>query len=497
MPTTDANDPEPRPAATVVLLRPGEEGFEVLLTVRERNLRFMGGASVFPGGAVAPEDLDPGWEAASVLSGRGASERLGVDDEAEALGWFVCALREAFEEIGFIAGEGPVAKIARTEDAAEFRTACLAHGVRLATDRLVPAGRWVTPLGSPVRFDARFFLCPIDLDFEPIPDPREVLQVDWITPAQALVEMGAGSRLMAPPTVEMLQRLDAFATIEEAMAGLSQRGVGGSGRILSARLSPSVHVVLAPNAGLMTGPGTNTYIVGTEPSVVIDPAVVDAEYLDAVVEVAAGNISAILVTHRHPDHVGGVAALARRTGAPARAWGTEPAGGAAVESLRDGDLIEAGGARLTVIHAPGHASDHICFSLDGAATLFAGDNVLGEGTAVIAPPDGNMRDYLDSLHRLEALGFDRILPGHFRPLDGGTEVIRSYIAHRAEREAAILSCLSEVPITAEEIVERVYVDVSPQLHPIALYSVLAHLEMAESAGRVRRADDRWSAVRAD
>lgn len=502
MGTTDATTVEPRPASTLVLLRPSHTGFEVLLTVRPKNLRFMGGASVFPGGAVDAADVDPDWAAASILSGSEAAERLGVDDPIEALGWFVCALREAFEEVGFIVGEGPLDEIDRSPDARAFRDDCLRLGVRLGTDRLIPAGRWVTPFGAPTRFDARFFLYVVDGDFAPVPDPREVEGVGWIPPGRALEELSAGSRSMAPPTVEMLQRLDAFATIEEAVSGLSARGVGGSGQILSARLSPSIHVVLAPNPGLMTGPGTNTYIVGTGPYAVIDPAVDDDEYLDAIEEAAAEGISDILITHRHLDHIEGADALAERTGATVRAWGTEPAGGVAVAALGDGDRIEVGDLTLTTIYAPGHASDHVCFSIDEGDRgifLFSGDNVLGEGTAVIAPPDGNMRDYLESLDRLEAVAPDRIFPGHFRPLDEGTDVIRSYISHRAERAASILACLSasDGPLSAEEIVQLVYVDVAPQLHPIAVYSVLAHLEMAAAEGLVERADGRWIEVRSD
>ncbi|MGH2754062.1 MAG: MBL fold metallo-hydrolase, partial [Actinomycetota bacterium] len=179
---------------------------------------------------------------------------------------------------------------------------------------------------------------------------------------------------------------------------------------------------------------------------------------------------------------------------PVRAWGSVAAGGLAVEPVQDGATIDAGGVTMTALHTPGHASDHLCFFLEGAASLFAGDNILGEGTAVIAPPDGNMRAFLASLDRLDRLRIDRIYPGHFRPLDGGNEVIRELIRHRRERESMIVASLADGPLTIEEIVARVYVDTPAQLHPIARYSVQAHLEMLRAEGRAFARDDRWSAV---
>lgn len=482
---------EPRPAATAVLLRESGAGLEVLLTVRPKHLRFMGGASVFPGGAVAPEDLDPRWSEASVLSPSAAAALL-HEEPPRALGWFVAALRESFEEVGFLAGSGDLSAIARADAdrPGRFLEVCLGAGVKLATDRLVPAGRWITPLGASARFDARFFAVAVTGSWEPEPDPEEVAEAVWVTPARALEELGSGARVMAPPTIEMLQRLETHRSADAALQALRERGVGGRDSILSVRLAPSVHVVLAPNPGVMTGPGTNTYVVGRDPAVVIDPAVDDERYLDEVLSVA-GRVRSAVVTHRHPDHVAGVAALVRRTGATVRAWGSATAGGVPVVPLAEGDRVAAGDAELVVLHTPGHASDHVCLLLSDRSGLFAGDNILGEGTAVIAPPDGDMRAYLGSLRRILDLGVERIFPGHFRPVENPDEVIRGYIEHREQRERAILEALAVGPLTVEEIVERVYLDVAPDLHPIARFSVLAHLQMCEEDGRVRRVGHRW------
>jgi glyoxylase-like metal-dependent hydrolase (beta-lactamase superfamily II) len=202
-------------------------------------------------------------------------------------------------------------------------------------------------------------------------------------------------------------------------------------------------------------------------------------------------VSAILVTHRHSDHVGGIAALRERVSVPVRAFGADDAGDAPVDPLHDDEIVSFGATRLRVLHTPGHASDHVCFLIEGAASLFSGDSILGEGTAVIAPPDGDMAAYMASLRRLRSFHIDRIFPGHFRPLDGGSTVIDHYLEHRLARERSILSAVRAGVDTEEAIVEQVYVDTPAALHPVAVFSVRAHLEMLAERGDVIRVDDRW------
>lgn len=295
---------------------------------------------------------------------------------------------------------------------------------------------------------------------------------------------------MAPPTIEMLQRLEGHTSLSDIGESLLADPVGHKGEVISVRLSPLVHLVLAPNPGVMTGPGTNTYIVGAGRTCVIDPAVTDAGYLETVAA-AAGEVSEILVTHRHPDHVGGVAALAQRFRCPVRAYGSDPVGETMIEPLSDGELVEFGGGGLEALHTPGHALDHLCFYLRESASLFSGDNILGEGTAVIAPPEGNMRSYLASLERLRELHIDRIYPGHFRPLHGGAAVVDGYLQHRAQRRQAVLDALGAGADSPEQIVETVYTDTPSHLHPIAVLQVASMLELLEEEGRAAFLDERW------
>jgi glyoxylase-like metal-dependent hydrolase (beta-lactamase superfamily II) len=251
-------------------------------------------------------------------------------------------------------------------------------------------------------------------------------------------------------------------------------------------LRPNVRRILAPNPGIYTGPGTNTYLVGTEDVAVIDPGPDDHdEHLDRVAEAGAGRIKWILVTHTHIDHSPGAAGLKARTGAQVLGWdardGFEPD-----EMLGDGDAVEGTGFKLTALHTPGHASNHLCFHLEGDRLLFSGDHIMSGSTVVIAPPDGDMRAYLASLRQLRELEMSGVAPGHGDYIDDAHGKVEEYLAHRQMREQAIAAALAQRgAATVEELVEDVYTDVPDVLHPIARFSVWAHLRKLNTE---RRAD---------
>jgi glyoxylase-like metal-dependent hydrolase (beta-lactamase superfamily II) len=237
--------------------------------------------------------------------------------------------------------------------------------------------------------------------------------------------------------------------------------------------------VLAPNPGPFTLEGTNTWIVGSRPAAVIDPGPDDPAHLDTV-STEACEVCVILVTHAHPDHAPGAAALADRVRAPIRAFGSA----ARDVPLEDGDRIEVGGGRLTVFHTPGHTPDHVVFYSDGA--LFTGDLVLGRGTSVVDPPEGDLAAYLSSLRRMVDLAPRVIYPGHGPVVFDAHAKLEEYLEHRAMREAQVLAALREGAARPADLVPGIYADVPAELHPIAARQVLAHLLKLEKEERVVR-----------
>lgn len=265
---------------------------------------------------------------------------------------------------------------------------------------------------------------------------------------------------------------------------------------VASAITPLVRRILAPNPGVMTGPGTNTYLVGIDEIAVIDPGPADDDHLDAIAGCGGDRIRWILVTHSHEDHSPGVAGLKERTGAEVLAF--DRSGGVPVDvEIGDGHVVEATEFRLTALHTPGHASNHLCYVLEEERLLFSGDHIMQGSTVVIAPPDGDMAQYLASLERLRTLRLRAIAPGHGHVIDTPAAAIDAYLAHRRAREAAIAAALAEAgTATVDELVSRVYVDVDAELHPIARHSVHAHLLKLAAEGRAKGSelDGEWSST---
>ncbi len=259
-------------------------------------------------------------------------------------------------------------------------------------------------------------------------------------------------------------------------------------------IAPGVRRLVARNPGFMTGPGTNTYLVGTQRCAVIDPGPHDLVHIERILEAAGGRVSAILATHTHPDHSPAVAALAQSTGAEvlgrgAPVHGRQDATFAPTRVLNDGDVVRVGDMALRAIHTPGHASNHVCYLLEGSGMLFSGDHVMQGSTVVIGPPDGNMQLYLQSLARLQREPVTRIAPGHGTVIEDAQAEVARLIAHRLQREAKVVERLRRAGrATIDVLVASVYDDVDPRLHPVAKGSLLAHLLKLEADGRAARDD---------
>ena len=274
-------------------------------------------------------------------------------------------------------------------------------------------------------------------------------------------------------------------------------------------LSPLIRRVTANNPGPFTGTGTGTHLIGHGAVAVIDPGPDDDAHVAALLRALAGErVAAIVITHTHRDHSPAARALAAATGAlivgcaplvhddPRETpYGLNEAfdlGYAPDRVLADGEIVEGDGWSLQALATPGHASNHLAFALPQERALFTGDHVMGWSTSVVAPPDGDMADYMTSLARLQGRDDAVYHPTHGEPVTEPQRLVRGLILHRRQREAAILSLLANAPATVPALVATMYAGVDARLHGAAGLSVLAHLIALERAGAVRREGEDWA-----
>tara|TARA_R110001599_G_scaffold97946_4_gene252189 strand:+ start:8199 stop:9803 length:1605 start_codon:yes stop_codon:yes gene_type:complete len=534
------------------MVRDGETGLEVLLLQRTWEAVFFPGYFVFPGGAV--DDLD--GQARDHLAGfddAAISRTLSLDEGGAD--YMIASLRECFEEAGLLLAVDEWGRIPGTDHLALIlgRTALLAgeqgilelcrqHGLTLPLDRLAYVGHWITRKGAPRRFDTRFFVARSPEGQQVEPDGSEIIGHAWLAPGEALIEHRAGRRLLGHPTMRTLRYLANFKNVEallyhahanppaprpsrswpahkggkrwlvepDAPAYVEVRKLDSERRgtaraeILPGEpvtLAPGVVRLTAPNPGVMTGSGTNSYLLGEEGDwAVIDPGPLSPEHLERLLAVTGGQITKILVTHTHRDHSEGAAALKANTGAqvlgmPSPPFASQDTGFSPDLVPCHGGHIKTAAGTLRVLHTPGHASNHLCYLLLRERLLFSGDQVMQGSTVVINPPDGDMAAYLDALHALLEESIDHIAPGHGFLIGQPHSAIDFLITHRLAREHKVFQALARhEPATLRALTRHVYDDVPEERHGIAEHSAEAHLLKLERDGRARRIGDHWLTV---
>ncbi|HSH48806.1 MAG TPA: MBL fold metallo-hydrolase [Halomonas sp.] len=548
----------PRPAATLILARDTPSGLEVYLMQRTYQAVFLPGFFVFPGGAVDPVDAsDAMLSLCGGLDDAQASRTLGM--ERGGLAYVIAAIRESFEEAGLLLAHdhrGDYVDIAEPGDVAFYAglrerlvsgqltlaDVLRARGLSAAVERLAYLSRWVTPVGPPRRFDTRFFVAAAPERQTAVPDGREAVDHIWIAPAEALERSRCGELALSSPTLRTLKELAAFETtdalIKQArrprrvrptqprlasgrdgkklfyegdapyaeIGKVDPQGAGTAAyEILpgsAVRLSKSVLRLTAPNPSVMTGPGTNTYLIGNQEVAVIDPGPAIEAHVDAIVAAAPGSIRWILTTHTHLDHSPAASLLQVKTGAevlgrPAPEHGGQDRDFRPDRLLRHGDRLAVDGVTLKAIHTPGHASNHLCFVLEEEKLLFSGDHIMQGSTVVINPPDGDMGAYVASLKALHEEEMDYIAPAHGFLIDSPYRELDRLIAHRTAREDKVVTAMRELgPASEGELVALVYDEVPAIMHPLAKRSLLAHLLKLQEDGAATNEVGQWRLAKA-
>ncbi|GAB2831754.1 hypothetical protein GCM10027276_37470 [Comamonas piscis] len=513
---------------------------------RSDKARFAAGHYVFPGGSVDAADADNHDQ----LARRTAQT-------AEELTYAQAAIRESMEEMGVLLARhadgrwATQAEVAGIDRSQPLLPQCAALGLTLAADMLWPLARWTAAQEIPIRFDVPFLVARMPDGQQPVTDDTEQFEALWVHPAQALQRAADGQMTVMFPTRVTLERLAAYPTVQnllDVLQSLQQvqpgqwlwqsmpRGAMVNGEVRrfmehetvygelalvcpdgqlhhavdwqSAQPVPllkNVQRLTADNGGTMTGPGTNTYLIGDAETgyIVLDPGPrpqpQDDPHLLRILAATGGDIRAIVCTHSHADHSPGAAPLQALVAQAGRSkpvvWGMASACTARAGSqftpdqeLHDGQLLSlahpsdpARSHSLRVLHTPGHAANHVCLVLEEDGLLFSGDHILNGSTTVVDPPDGNMRMYLASLSKLaqacEQGQVAFILPAHGYALAQPLQVIAKLHAHRMAREDKVRQAMAQAPDgTPEDWVAMAYADTPERLWPVAKRSLLAHVE---------------------
>jgi glyoxylase-like metal-dependent hydrolase (beta-lactamase superfamily II)/8-oxo-dGTP pyrophosphatase MutT (NUDIX family) len=496
-----AESQTPKDAAAVILLRPNTDknNPEVYLVKRSTKLAFLGGFYAFPGGQREVSD---------------AEVPVKNCDDSERAAMISCAAREIFEEVGVLLARGSetltVGQRASLLDDLESKRMSwpelLSHyGLQLDASEFTFVGRWVTPPFAPRRFDTWFFLVNSPAKQTPrVTEDSELESGEWIAAGRAYAKWARSEVIAVPPVLHALKTLAGGLTDDLVERFLS---------IPQARRQPTRRIEFHPNyicfpVRTPTKPPathTNCYLIYTSREIlIIDPGSPyedEQQALDACVDdlVATGRtVREIVLTHAHPDHIAGVISLNDHLQASTGARVPVATHRLTAESLKDQvsidrfiedeEILTLRGEpeiNLLAMFTPGHARGHLCFYDERTGALLSGDNVVGYGSVLIDPADGNMYQYLESLRKMRALPKLSVLfGGHGPAVANPYEKIDEYISHRLQREELILATVRDGASSPKEIVARAYVDVHPKAHAMAERAVLAHLEKLLADGLV-------------
>jgi glyoxylase-like metal-dependent hydrolase (beta-lactamase superfamily II)/8-oxo-dGTP pyrophosphatase MutT (NUDIX family) len=483
----------------VVLLRGQGDGRQAYWVKRSDAVPYMPGFRAFPGGTVNRED------AALEIAGA-------APGEARTL--MACVMRETFEETGVLMaapgsplGDLEPARARLLAGEATFPELARAHGWRFRADTLASAGRWVSPPFAATRFETQFFLAELPEGQTPTVLEGELASGEWIEPIVALKRWQDGHETFAAP---ILYTLIALAEGEDHLAERMAQWPEASGKPIR-RIELNWGIVLHPMKTRPLPPATHTnaYLVGDREMALIDPGSGEPEELERLfglielLEEDGRQLKLILLTHHHPDHLGGLAAVRERYGVQVAAH-AETAKHVPVDfTLKDGEVIPLAPGKadwtLRVLHTPGHTRGSLCFLHERTRSLFTGDHIVGgKGTVIIDPPEGDMGDYVRSLERLLGVGATTLFPAHGSPQGGAERRIRALIAHRKQREEKVRAALAQggaSGATVAELVPIAYDDTPRELWPYAERSLLAHLLDLERRGlAAHEPAERWSST---
>jgi glyoxylase-like metal-dependent hydrolase (beta-lactamase superfamily II)/8-oxo-dGTP pyrophosphatase MutT (NUDIX family) len=491
----------PKDAAAIILVQPDTDSAnpKIFWVKRSTKLAFLGGFYAFPGGQRENSDAEVLVENC-------------VDQETAAM--INCAARELFEETGVLLARGSqtltIGQRASLLDDLESKRVTWPellnlYGLHLDADDFTFAGRWMTPPFAPRRFDTWFFLAVCPPKQQPnITEDSELESGEWISARDAYAKWERSEIIVVPPVLHILKTLAGGLTDDLVERFLS---VPEAHRVPTRRIEFHPHYICFPVRTPTKPPATHTncyLIYGSREILVIDPGSPYEDEQRALAHciddlISEGrSVRELILTHVHPDHTAGVNALndhlekkqgVRAPVAAHRLTAVSLKNQVSVDRhIEDEEELELNGEpsiKLRALYTPGHARGHLCFYDERTGALISGDNIVGFGSVLIDPPEGNMREYLESLRRMRALpNLSVLFGGHGPAIANPYEKIDEYIAHRLLREELILEAVREGASTPKEIVARVYTDVPPKAHEMAERAVLAHLEKLEADGLV-------------